>query len=58
MAELTYRISVKDTATGETFRWDELSEKEKDSIRYRMSQNLSGRMSQYFTEHPEEYERL
>ena len=58
MAKLTFRIFVKDTMTGETHRWDDLSAKEKDSYRERMSQNLSKGMSRYFSEHPEDYERL
>lgn len=58
MAKLTFRIFVKDTMTGETHRWDYLSAKEKDSYRERMSQNLSKGMSRYFSEHPEDYERL
>jgi hypothetical protein len=55
---IPFRIFVKDTATGETFKWDELSETEKDGFKARMSQNLSKGMSRYFSEHPDEYERL
>lgn len=58
MAKLTFRIFVKDTMTGETHKWDDLSEKEKDSVRERMSQNLSRNMSRYFSENPAEYERV
>jgi hypothetical protein len=53
-----FRILVKDSLTGETHKWDDLSGKEKDSYRERMSQNLSKGMSRYFSEHPEDYERL
>lgn len=55
---IPFRIFIKDTATGETFKWDELSEKEKDGYKARMSQNLSKNMSRYFSENPAEYERL
>jgi hypothetical protein len=58
MASLKFRIFVKDTMTGETHKWDDLSGKEKDSYRERMSQNLSKGMTRYFSEHPEDYERL
>jgi hypothetical protein len=53
-----FRILVKDSLTGETHKWDCLSEKEKDSVRERMSQNLSRNMSRYFSENPAEYERV
>ena len=55
---IPFRILVKDTMTGETHKWDDLSEKEKDSYRERMSQNLSKGMSRYYSEHLEEFERL
>lgn len=55
---IPFRIFIKDTATGETFKWDELSETEKDGYKARMSQNLSRNMSRYFSENPAEYERL
>lgn len=58
MAELKFRILVKDSLTGETHKWDDLSEKQKDSYRERMSQNLRKGMTRYFSEHPEDYERL
>jgi hypothetical protein len=52
------RIFIKDTDTNEIRNWDDLSEKEKDSFQERMSQNLSKGMSRYFSENPDEYERL
>jgi hypothetical protein len=55
---IPFRIFVKDTATGEQFKWDELSETEKDGYKARMSQNLSENMSRYFSENLAEYERL
>lgn len=55
---IPFRIFIKDTATGETFKWVELSETEKDGYKARMSQNLSRNMSRYFSENPAEYERL
>lgn len=55
---IPFRIFVKDTATGETFKWDELSDTEKDGYKSRMSENLSKNMSRYYSENPAEYERL
>ena len=55
---IPFRIFVKDTATGETFKWDELSETEKNGFKARMSENLSKGMSRYYSEHLDEYERL
>lgn len=55
---IPFRIFIKDTATGETFRWDELSETEKNGFKARMSENLSKGMSRYYSEHLDEYERL
>lgn len=55
---IPFRIFIKDTATGETFKWDELSETEKDGFKARMSENLSKGMSRYYSEHLDEYERL
>lgn len=55
---IPFRIFVKDTATGETFNWDGLSEAQKDGFKARMSENLSKGMSRYYSEHLDEYERL
>lgn len=55
---IPFRIFIKDTATGETFNWDGLSEAQRDSYRARMSDNLSRRMSDYYSAHPDEYEKL
>ncbi len=55
---IPFRIFVKDTATGEQFKWDELSEEQRNGFKARMSENLSNRMSQFYSEHPDLYERL
>lgn len=55
---IPFRIFIKDTATGETFNWDGLSETEKNGFKARMSENLSKGMSRYYSEHLDEYERL
>lgn len=52
------RIFIKNTDTDEIRSWDDLSDKEKDSFRTRMSENLSDRMSQYYSENIEQFERL
>lgn len=56
--KIPVRIFIKDTDTNEIRNWDDLSEKEKDSFRARMSENLSYRMSQYYSENIEQFERL
>lgn len=55
---IPFRIFIKDTATGEQFKWDELSEEQRNGYKARMNENLSKGMSRYFSEHPDEYERL
>lgn len=55
---IPFRIFVKDTATGETFNWDGLSETEKNGFKACMSENLSRNMSRYYSENPDEYEKL
>jgi hypothetical protein len=55
---IPFRIFIKDTATGETFKWDELSEEQRNGYKARMSENLSKNMSRYYSENPMEYERL
>ena len=55
---IPFRIFIKDTATGETFKWDGLSETEKDGFKACMSENLSRNMSRYYSENPDEYEKL
>ena len=55
---IPFRIFIKDTATGETFKWDELSEEQRNGFKARMSENLSRNMSRYYSENPAEYERL
>ncbi len=55
---IPYRIFIKDTSTDETFNWDDLTEDMEAEFKNRMSENLSRRMSQYYSEHPEQYERL
>ena len=55
---IPFRIFVKDTATGEQFKWDELSEEQRNGFKARMSENLTNRMSQFYSEHPDLFERL
>lgn len=55
---IPFRIFVKDTATGEQFKWDELSEEQRNGFKARMSDNLTNRMSQYYSEHPDQFEKL
>lgn len=55
---LTFRIFMIDTDKGETYSWDKLTEEQKEEYRRKMNENLSKRMSIYYSEHPEEYERL
>ena len=55
---IPFRIFIKDTATGETHKWNELSETKKNGYKARMSENLSKNMSRYYSENPAEYERM
>lgn len=55
---IPFRIFIKDTATDETRLWDDLTDKEKEGYKKRMSENLSQRMSDYYSAHLDEYERL
>lgn len=55
---IPFRIFVKDTSTNETFNWDDLTEDKEAEFKARMSLNLSDRMSRYYSEHPEQYEKL
>ena len=55
---IPFRIFIKDTATDETRLWGELTEEEKEEYRQRMAENLSRRMSDYYSAHLDEFERL
>lgn len=46
------------TDSGEIVPWESLTEEEKEYYRAAMNKNLSRRMSAYYAEHPEEYEKL
>jgi hypothetical protein len=47
-----------DTDKGETFSWEDLTEEQKEEYRRKMNENLSKRMSIYYGEHIEQFERL
>lgn len=55
---IPFRIFIKDTATDETRLWSEMTDEEKEGYKKRMSENASRVMSIYYSEHPEQYERL
>ena len=55
---IPFRIFVKDTSTGETHKWDDLTEEQRENYKKRMSENASRVMSQYYSEHLEQFERL
>ena len=55
---LTFRMFMIDTEKGETYRWDELTEEQKEEYRRRMNENLGKRMSIYYGEHIDQFERL
>lgn len=42
----------------EIIPWDDLSEEQKEEIKQKMSQRLSVVMSEYYSNHPEEYAKL
>lgn len=43
---------------GRTVPFEELTEEQRTAFRERAAQRLSARMSDYYTQHPEEYSRL
>lgn len=55
---IPFRIFIKDTATDETRLWDDLTDKEKQEYKKRMSANLSQRLSDFYSAHLDYYERL
>ena len=55
---IPFRIFIKDTATDETRLWDDLTDKEKEEYKKRMSANLSQRLSDFYSAHLDYYERL
>ncbi len=55
--QLTYRFSVK-TEDGSIIPWDSMTEERKAECRNIMLDNLSRHMSDYYSAHPDEYEKL
>lgn len=55
---LKVRIFIKDTETGITHPWESLTEEEISKYRARMTENMSNGMSDFYTGHPELFERL
>lgn len=55
---LSFKIFIKDTEKGETYAWDDLTEEQKEYYRQKMKENLSRRMSDYYSHHLDEFEKL
>lgn len=55
---IPYRIFIIDRETGETHKWNDLSEAQKNKYKEQMAQNSSEIMSAYYGNHPEQAERL
>lgn len=55
---IPFRIFILDTSTGITHKWDDLTEEQREDYKKRMSENAGRVMSRYYSEHPEQYERL
>lgn len=55
---IPFRIFIKDTNMSETYAWEDLTENRKEEYRRHMSENLSHRMSDYYSSHIEQFERL
>lgn len=54
--ELTYSISV---IVGDTVKpFDELTESEHQQLRDNVKERLSNSLSTYFTQHPDEYQKV
>ncbi len=56
--EIGFRIFVENTATGEVKRWEDMTQGEIEEFRRKSTVNLAKNMSLYFSQHPDEYERL
>ncbi len=55
---IPFRIFMKDNYTGETYAWEDLTEEQREKYRQQMSENLSRRMSDYYSNHLDQFERL
>lgn len=55
---IPFRIFMKDNNTGETYAWESLSEEQKAHYIEQMSENGSRIMSDYYSSHIEQFERL
>ncbi|MBQ3045165.1 MAG: hypothetical protein IJD49_04360 [Clostridia bacterium] len=55
---IPFRIFMKDNYTGETYAWESLSEEQKARYIEQMGKNAGCRMSDYYSSHIEQFERL
>ena len=55
---LKVRIFIKDTETGITHPWESLTEEEISKYRARMMENFGRGMSDFYTAHPDLFEKL
>ena len=55
---IPYRIFMIDRDTGETHLWNDLSENQKQRYREQMAKNSGEILSAYYSNHPEQAERL
>lgn len=55
---IPFRIFMKDNDTGEIYEWESLSEEQKANYINQMGKNAGCRMSDYYSSHIEQFERL
>ena len=55
---MTVRLFIKDTETGITHPWESLDEKQITEYRRRMTENAQRMLTDYYTAHPELFEKL
>ena len=56
--KIPFRIFIKDTVTGTTHQWESLPEESRKQYVSRMGENAGKVMSEYYSSHIEEFERL
>lgn len=56
--QIVGRIFLENSETGEVKPWEELTEKEIHNFRKSSAKRMGDSLSRYFTQHPEEYERI
>lgn len=56
--EIIGRIFIENSDTGETKAWEDLTQEEIQQFRKKSCERLGKSLSRYFSQYPEEYEKL